>query len=99
MFILGWFFPWRLTCLPGVLLPLLPPLLVAFLPETPAWLVAQGRRQEAVDNLAKLRGLSREGVEEELKALEVVVKAEKDRTDRDWRETLTRLLDRKYKKN
>ena len=41
MYLLGWLLPWRLTCLPGALLPLLPAVLVLALPETPAWLLAR----------------------------------------------------------
>ena len=41
MYILGSLLPWRLTTLPGAILPLLPILLVFFLPETPVWLISR----------------------------------------------------------
>ena len=94
MYILGWLLSWRLTCLPGALLPLLPPLLLVFLPETPAWLLARGRRQEARENLSKLRGVGGEEVEEELQSLESVVQAETDNQSGSWKESLARLVDR-----
>ena len=43
-YILGWQLPWRLTCLPGALIPLLPALLVLGLPETPAWLLSRSNK-------------------------------------------------------
>ena len=94
MYILGWLLSWRLTCIPGALLPLLPPLLLVFLPETPAWLLARGRRQQAKENLSKLRGLEVEQVEEELTSLEAVVQSESSNQAGSWRETLARLSDR-----
>jgi hypothetical protein len=57
MYILGWLLPWRLTTLPGALLPLLPLVLLPLLPETPCWLLGRGRREEALASLGKLRGL------------------------------------------
>ena len=48
MYILGWGLPWRLTTLPGALIPILPILLLALLPETPTWLLGKGRREEAL---------------------------------------------------
>ena len=53
MYILGWGLPWRLTTLPGALIPILPILLLALLPETPTWLLGKGRREEALQSLAK----------------------------------------------
>ena len=41
MYILGWLLAWRLTCLPGALIPLLPFIMVLGLPETPAWLLSR----------------------------------------------------------
>ena len=41
MYILGSLLPWRLTTLPGAILPLLPIVLVYFLPETPVWLLSR----------------------------------------------------------
>ena len=41
MYILGWLLAWRLTCLPGALIPLLPFIMVIGLPETPAWLLSR----------------------------------------------------------
>ena len=41
MYILGWLLAWRLTCLPGALIPLLPFIMVTGLPETPAWLLSR----------------------------------------------------------
>merc|ERR550539_1675559 len=55
MYILGWLLSWRLSCIPGAFIPLLPALLVIFLPETPAWLLGRGRREEARHNLSQLR--------------------------------------------
>ena len=57
MYILGWAMPWRLTCLPGAAIPLLPILLVFLLPETPSWLLSRGRRE----HLALLRGAGWDG--------------------------------------
>ena len=53
MYILGWGLPWRLTTLPGALIPILPILLLALLPETPTWLLGKGRREDALQSLAK----------------------------------------------
>ena len=53
MYILGWGLPWRLTTLPGALIPILPILLLVLLPETPTWLLGNGRREEALQSLAK----------------------------------------------
>ena len=53
MYILGWGLPWRLTTLPGALIPILPILLLALLPETPTWLLGKGRREEALQGLAR----------------------------------------------
>ena len=53
MYILGWGLPWRLTTLPGALIPILPILLLALLPETPTWLLGKGRREDALHSLAK----------------------------------------------
>ena len=53
MYILGWGLPWRLTTLPGALIPILPLLLLALLPETPTWLLGKGRRKDALHSLAK----------------------------------------------
>ena len=53
MYILGWGLPWRLTTLPGALIPILPILLLALLPETPTWLLGKGRREDALQSLAR----------------------------------------------
>ena len=53
MYILGWGLPWRLTTLPGALIPILPILFLALLPETPTWLLGKGRREDALQSLAK----------------------------------------------
>jgi len=72
MYILGWAMPWRLTCLPGAAIPLLPILLVFLLPETPSWLLSRGRRDDALASLAKLRGLPTESdaIKKEMRVLE-----------------------------
>ena len=53
MYILGWGLPWRLTTLPGALIPILPILFLALLPETPTWLLGKGRREDALQSLAR----------------------------------------------
>ena len=94
MYILGWLLSWRLSCIPGAFIPLLPALLVIFLPETPAWLLGRGRREEARHNLSQLRGLTGPQVDQELEALEVVVRAETDNSAGSWRETAAKLYQR-----
>ena len=94
MYILGWLLSWRLSCIPGAFIPLLPALLLLFLPETPAWLLGRGRREEARENLSRLRGLTGAQVEEELAALELVVRAETDQEAGSWRETASKLYQR-----
>jgi len=93
MYILGSLLPWRLTTLPGAILPLLPILLVFFLPETPVWLISRGRKEDAEKNLSTLRGLSTSAVQEELKTLEAVDQEDKDQ-EQSLSATMTRLLDR-----
>ena len=94
MYILGWLLSWRLSCIPGAFIPFLPALLVIFLPETPTWLLGRGRREEARDNLSKLRGLTGPQVEQELEALELVLKAETDNSAGTWRESASKLYQR-----
>jgi len=93
MYILGSLLPWRLTTLPGAMIPLLPIVLVYFLPETPVWLLARGRREEAEKNLCSLRGLTSSQVHEELKALEVGEEEQKGQS-RSIKTTVSKLLDR-----
>jgi len=72
MYILGWGLPWRLTTLPGALIPILPILLLALIPESPSWLLSRGRREEATQSLARLRGLEVESsaIKEEMRMIE-----------------------------
>jgi len=72
MYILGWGLPWRLTTLPGALIPILPILLLALLPETPTWLLGKGRREDALQSLARLRGLAVDSsaIKEEMRMIE-----------------------------
>jgi len=93
MYILGSLLPWRLTTLPGAMLPLLPAVLVFFLPETPVWLLSRGRREDAEKTLCSLRGLSKSQVHEELKALEVVGQEEKNQS-RSLSAIVRKLMDR-----
>ena len=94
MYILGWLLSWRLSCIPGAFIPFLPALLLLLLPETPAWLLGRGRREEARENLSKLRGLPPAQVEEELEALELVVRAQTDSEAGSWRESASQLYQR-----
>ena len=41
MFVLGAIIPWRLATLPGAFLPIVPVVLVYYIPETPAWLLSR----------------------------------------------------------
>jgi len=72
MYILGWGLPWRLTTLPGALIPILPILLLALIPESPSWLLSRGRREEATQSLARLRGLevNSSALKEEMRMIE-----------------------------
>jgi len=74
-------------------LPLLPAVLVFFLPETPVWLLSRGRREDAEKTLCSLRGLSKSQVHEELKALEVVGQEEKNQS-RSLSAIVRKLMDR-----
>ena len=89
MFILGAILPWRLATLPGAILPLVPVVLVYFIPETPAWLLSRltindfyinikninrGRMEDATNTLCRLRGLSASQVQEELDTLIAIEK-------------------------
>jgi len=93
MYILGSLLPWRLTTLPGAILPLLPIVLVYFLPETPVWLLSRGRKDDAEKNLCSLRGMSTTQVHDELKALEAVEEEEKNQ-EQSISATISKLLDR-----
>jgi len=91
MYILGSFLSWRLTTLPGAILPLLPIFLVFFLPETPAWLISRGRKEDAEKTLCILRGTDSSQVQEELKSMESL--DEKEQSGQSLRMTITKLLD------
>lgn len=67
-----WRFPLAFQTVPTIILLLT----VAFLPESPRWLIANGRRDEAVEILAKIRGdldLSDPVLAEEISQLDVIV--------------------------
>jgi len=93
MYIFGYLLPWRLTTLPGAVLPLLPVLLVFLLPETPVWLVSRGRKDEAEKVLCSLRGLSSEQVQNELKLMESLDQEAREEGD-SWKHKLVLLMQR-----
>lgn len=60
---------------------------VVFLPESPRWLIASNRRQEAVDILAKVRGdlkYNDPALMAEAEQLEAVVEASKHKRNHIW---------------
>ena len=67
-----WRFPLAFQTVPTIILLLT----VAFLPESPRWLIANGRRHEAIEILAKIRGdraLTDPSLAEEVSQLDVIV--------------------------
>lgn len=67
-----WRFPLAFQTVPTIILLLT----VAFLPESPRWLIANGRREETIEILAKIRGdrdLSDQVLAEEVSQLDVII--------------------------
>lgn len=50
---------WRNTCLISAVIPILAMVMLAFLPESPSWLISRGRHAEAERSLRWLRGWSK----------------------------------------
>lgn len=91
MYILGYCLPWRLTTFPGMFVPLLTLTFMYFLPETPIWLLKNGRSREAEANLCLLRGLQPEHVAAELAELREVSSLQGEGRPRtSWRNLLHR---------
>lgn len=51
-FLMGWYFNWRAVAWCCSIVTLIPAALVFFIPESPSWLISQGRTEDAHKSLA-----------------------------------------------
>ncbi|XP_054287423.1 facilitated trehalose transporter Tret1-2 homolog [Macrosteles quadrilineatus] len=79
VYALGSVLPWRIVAVLGIVLPATGCLLLVAMPESPVWLVHQGRTDDARKALMWLRGEDNNKVNHELHSLLVHLKAEEDR--------------------